>query len=39
MGPSGGGTGKHYRESVPGPAVPDRCRHCADHEDAQDTEP
>lgn len=35
---SGGGAGKHYRESVPGPAVPDRCRHRADHEDAQDTE-
>lgn len=38
MGPSGGGAGKHYREGVPGPAVPDRCRHCAHHEDAQDAE-
>lgn len=38
MGPSGGRTGKHHREGVPGPAVPDRRRHRADHEDAQDAE-
>lgn len=33
---TGGGTSKHYRESLSGSAVPNWCRNCENHENAQD---
>uniref|UniRef100_F1N3S4 Cullin 4A n=2 Tax=Bos TaxID=9903 RepID=F1N3S4_BOVIN len=34
-----GGAGQHHGACVPGPAVPDRCRHRQDHEDEEDAGP
>lgn len=36
---SGGGAGQHYRASVSGPAVPDRCRRGENHEDEENSQP
>lgn len=35
----GGRASQHYRESIPGPSVPNRCCHCSNHEDEENSQP
>lgn len=35
----GGGASQHYRESIPGPSVSNRCCHCSNHEDEENSQP
>lgn len=36
---TGGGASQHYRESIPGPSVPNRCCNCSNHEDEENSQP